>query len=53
MGRNNFKFSTLRELIDGNDVKNREIEIPLGCMVQHNGKCMGFHESGFLLYLFK
>ena len=24
IGRNNFKFSSLRELIDGNDVKNRE-----------------------------
>lgn len=45
--RNNVKFSSLRESIDGNDVKNRDIEIPMGGMVKRNGKCMGFSGSGF------
>lgn len=46
IGRNIFKLSNLRELID-NDVKNRKIVIPLGYMVKHSGKCMAFNESDF------
>lgn len=50
IGRNIFKLSNLRELID-NDVKNRNIVIPVGYMVKHNGKCMAFNGSDFRMGL--
>jgi len=46
IGRNNFKFSNWIELIN-DDVKNRDIEIPLGRMVKHGRKCVGFNGSCF------
>lgn len=46
IGRSIFKLSNLRELID-NDVTNRNIVIPVGYMVKHNGKCMAFNGSDF------
>lgn len=48
-GINHLKFTNLREVMDGSDVKNRDVEIPVGCVVKHCGKCIDFNRSSFVL----